>query len=80
MAGFIGHDSSKLVLHAVAQQYRGKGYSKYWWSAVCSEILAAGHDEVKSSISAGNPAAVNLYASLGFSFRNSQDIYHRLVP
>jgi hypothetical protein len=80
LAGFIGHDGSKLVLHAVAQQYRSKGCSKYWWSGVCAELLAAGHDEVKSSISAGNPAAVNLYASLGFSFRNSQDIYHRLVP
>lgn len=79
LAGFIGHDGGKLVLHAVAQHYRGKGCSKYWWSAVCAELLAAGHDEVKSSISAGNPAALNLYASLGFSFRNSQDIYHRLV-
>lgn len=80
LAGFIGHDSNRLVLHAVVRQYRGKGLSKYWWSAVCAELLAAGHEEVSSSISAGNTAALNLYASLGFSFRNPQDIYHRLVP
>lgn len=80
LAGFIGHDRNQLVLHALARQYRGKGCSKYWWSAVCAELLAEGHDEVKSSISAGNAAALNLYASLGFSFRNPQDIYHILVP
>ena len=80
LAGFIGYDGNKLVLHAVARQYRGRGLSKYWWSAVCAELLASGHDEVMSSISAGNSAALNLYAALGFSFRNPQDIYHRLVP
>lgn len=80
LAGFIGHDGGRLVLHAVARQYRGKGLSKYWWSAVCAELLAAGHGEVASSISAGNAAALSLYAALGFSFRNPQDIYHRLVP
>lgn len=80
LAGFITCGGNSLVLHAVARPYRGKGCSKYWWSAVCSEILVAGHDEVKSSISAGNTAALNLYASLGFSFRNPKDIYHCLVP
>lgn len=80
LAGFIGHDGGRLVLHAVAQQYRGKGLSKYWWSAVCAKLLTAGHNEVTSSISAGNAAVLNLYAALGFSFRNPQDIYHRLTP
>lgn len=79
LAGFIGHSGNALVLHALAEQYRGKGWSKYWWSAVCGELLALGHDEVKSSISASNLAVLNLYASLGFSFNNPQNIYHRLV-
>jgi L-amino acid N-acyltransferase YncA len=79
LAGFIGHNGNTLVLHTLAEQYRGKGWSKYWWSAVCGELLALGHDEVKSSISASNLAVLNLYASLGFSFNNPQDIYHRLV-
>lgn len=79
LAGFIGYSGNNLVLHALAEQYRGKGLSKYWWSAVCDELLENGHDEVKSSISATNLAVINLYASLGFSFNNAQDIYHRLV-
>ncbi len=79
LAGFIAHSGNSLVLHAVAETCRGKGLAKFWWSAVCRELFSAGHLEVKSSISATNMAALNLYASLGFSFRNPLDIYHRLV-
>lgn len=79
LAGFIGYSGNSLVLHAVAQNYRGKGLSKYWWSAVCGELLSMGHDEVKSSISATNLAVLNLYASMGFSFSSPWDVYHRSV-
>jgi GNAT superfamily N-acetyltransferase len=79
LAGFIGHSGNNLVLHAVDEKYRAKGYAKYWWSAVCSELLEKGHHEVKSSISAANLAILNLYSSLGFTFRNAQDVYHRII-
>ncbi len=79
LAGFIAYSGNSLVLHALAEAYRGKGLAKYWWSAVCNELFGAGCAEVKSSISAANVAALNLYASLGFNFRNPVDIYHRLV-
>lgn len=79
LAGFIGYNGNTLVLHALAKKYRGKRLSKYWWSAVCSELLALGNVEVKSSISATNIAVLKLYSSLGFSFNNPQDIYHRVV-
>jgi L-amino acid N-acyltransferase YncA len=79
LAGFIGHNANNLVLHVVAEKYRGKGLSKYWWSAVCTELLASGHNEVKSSISAANLAVLNLYSSLGFSFSKPQDVYHRMT-
>lgn len=79
LAGFIGCSGNSLVLHALAEKYRGKGLSKYWWSAVCGELLAIGYDEVKSSISVTNLAVLNLYSSMGFSFSGPQDIYHCLV-
>jgi hypothetical protein len=79
LAGFIGYSGNNLVLHALAEKYRGKGLSKYWWSEVCSDLLSTGYEEVKSSISVTNLAVLNLYASLGFTFNNPQDIYHRLV-
>ena len=79
LAGFIAYSGNNLALHAVAVPYRGKGCAKYWWRMVCDELFAAGRNEIRSSISASNAAALNLYASLGFSFRNPRDVYHRLV-
>jgi hypothetical protein len=80
LAGFIAVDANKLVLHATSEKFRGKGLSKYWWSEVSGNLFTLGHDEVKSSISASNLAVLNLYASLGFSFRNPLDAYHCLIP
>lgn len=80
LGGFIGVNGASLVLHAVASSMRGQGLAKYWWHAVISELFAADHPVVTSSISASNVAVVNLYASLGFSFTDPQDIYHRIVP
>lgn len=79
LAGFIGYSGNNLVLHALSEDYRGKGLAKYWWSQVCRELLANGNETVKSSISATNLAVFKLYASLGFSFDNPQDIYHCMI-
>lgn len=79
LAGFIATEGGKLVLHAVAEPHRGRGLAKFWWTALCRELLAAGHGEVTSSISAANLAALNLYASLGFRLRNPVDVYHRVI-
>lgn len=79
LVGFVGCSVNSLVLHAVAESYRGRGLAKYLWSAICRELFAQGHTELKSSISAANLSALNLYASLGFRFRNAEDVYHRLV-
>lgn len=79
LVGFIAYSGNSLLLHAIANAYRGRGLAKYWWCAVCAELFDMGHTEVNSSISAANMGALNLYASLGFGFRNPVDIYHRLV-
>lgn len=79
MAGFIGCRENNLILHALSEKYRGKGLSKYWWTALCIELFRNGYQTITSSVSTSNAAVVNLYASLGFSFYNPQDIYHRFV-
>jgi len=79
LAGFIAYSGNNFLLHAIATNYRGKGLAKYWWSAVCVELFGAGHSHIVSSVSASNVAAINLYASLGFSFNKPLDIYHKLV-
>jgi len=79
LAGFIAADGNRLVLHALAESLRGRGLAKYLWTPLCKTLFEAGHAEVTSSVSASNLAVVNLYARLGFNFRNPVDIYHRLT-
>lgn len=77
LAGFIGYDRNRLVLHAMDRRYRGRGWAKYFWAAACRELFRKGYREVTSSVSASNKAARRLYASLGFRFRGPVDVYHR---
>jgi ribosomal protein S18 acetylase RimI-like enzyme len=78
-AGFIAVDAHRLVLHAVAAEFRGRGIAKVLWSPVCEDLYRQGHGELVSSISASNVAATNLYAALGFRFRRPVDVYHRWI-
>lgn len=76
--GFFGFRGHRIRLHAICKEYRGKGLAKYLWSAACKELFDRGHQELVSSISVANTAAVNLYVSLGFKFRNPLDVYHKV--
>lgn len=78
IAGFIAVKNNSLALHAIANQFRGKGLAKYLWTPVCQSLFDNEAPEITSSISAANLAVLNLYASLGFRFRNPVDVYHRL--
>ncbi len=79
LAGFIAHEGGKLVLHALGAKHRGRGLARHLWSAVCVDLARQGVPELTSSISATNLAALNLYVSLGFRFRNPVDVYHRVI-
>lgn len=76
-AGFWGFKENKIILHALKASIRGKGLAKYFWSKGCLELFSMGAGELVSSIAMSNVAVLNLYASLGFKFRNARDIYHK---
>jgi ribosomal protein S18 acetylase RimI-like enzyme len=80
LAGFIAHDRAKLVLHALGEAHRGRGLAKHLWTVVCGDLAMNGVEEISSSISTVNVAALGLYAALGFRFRNPVDVYHRMIP
>jgi dolichol-phosphate mannosyltransferase len=79
LAGIWGISENKILICAIVKKYRGKGYGKYLWSTACREMFKKGYDEIFSSVSATNLAALNLLSSLGFKFRNPVDVYHKLV-
>jgi GNAT superfamily N-acetyltransferase len=80
LAGFIAEERGRLVLHALSKRFRGRGLAKYFWSAALDSFFAQGRPEITSSISAANTAALSLYASLGFRFRNAVHVYHKRNP
>nr|WP_239541435.1 GNAT family N-acetyltransferase [Pullulanibacillus pueri] len=77
LVGFFAYKDNHILLHAIGDRHRGRGLAKYLWSDACNYILNKGWNEIKSSISAANLAVLNLYRSLGFSFRHPVDIYHK---
>ena len=79
LAGFWAYSENKILLHALHQVFRGKGLAKFFWSAACDKLFSQGYGELQSSISASNMPILNLYVSLGFKFRNPQDIYHLMI-
>lgn len=79
VAAFVATIENKLVLHAVAREFRGKGYARRLWTPICRGLFKRGYAEITSSVSASNLAVLNLYASMGFRFRAATDIYHCLV-
>jgi len=77
-AGFWACDRiGKIVLHALSKIYRGKGLAKYFWTKGCRMLFESEFEILRSSISASNLGVVNLYSSLGFSMKNSIDVYHK---
>lgn len=79
LVGFWAFSEQNIVLHALKSEYRGKGMAKYFWSNACQEMFKSGYQEIISSISASNLAILNLYRSLGFKFKNAQNVYHLLI-
>lgn len=79
LAGFIAHDGGNLLLHAVAENFRGRRLAKHLWTAAIEHLFRQGEEDIHSSVSAANLAVLNLYASLGFRFGQVEDIYHRLT-
>jgi hypothetical protein len=80
LVAFFACDGNRIMLHAVAAEFRERGFAKFLWSRACEELFACGLEQLQSSVSAANLAVVNLYASLGFRFREVTDIYHRMTP
>jgi len=79
VAGFWAFSANRIVLHALAEDYRNAGLSKFFWSLACQELFKQKCNEISSSISVSNAPAINLYISLGFKFRNQRDVYHLLI-
>lgn len=80
LTGFFAYHDERILLHALKPSFRGRGMAKYFWSEACRYLFSLGYSSLSSSVSAANLPVVNLYHSLGFTFKEVVDVYHKVQP
>ena len=63
-------------LTAVDREQQGRGYGRRIWRRMLAHAHSEGALRVSTMVAVRNLPVVNLYASLGFRFRNSSFTYH----
>lgn len=76
IAGFMARRADELILAGFAPEFIGARLGSYLWFSACERVRQAGFDEVHTTISTNNMPVMNLYAKLGFRFRNPMYSFH----
>ena len=83
LIGFLAlketEDGNGATIHlaAVEEQYRASGAAMSLYARAVQAGIEKGYQNITGTISCYNPAVMNLYAYLGGTFSNPQDIYLR---
>ena len=81
LAGFWGYTpGGAVVLNSFADNFRGRGLAKFFWTTGCRLLFDQNIQTVLTSVSASNLGVMNLCSSLGFSMKNAVDVYHLFKP
>lgn len=70
-------NSAHIHLAAVEERYRSSGAAMSLYAKAVQTGIEQGYQSITGTISCYNPAVMNLYAYLGGTFSNPQDIYLR---
>ncbi|WP_428123965.1 hypothetical protein [Dissulfurimicrobium sp.] len=76
VVGFLAQKQDQLILAGFKQQFARSGLGDFLWLSTLSNMMAHGFDCVNTRISTNNTAVLNLYARLGFKFKNPASMFH----
>lgn len=76
VVGFLAQKQEHLVLAGFMPNYAGKGLGEFLWLESLSNMMTHGLEHATTRISANNFAVLNLYARLGFKFKNPASMFH----
>ncbi len=73
---FIARKNNHLILGGFKKKYHLAGLGEYFILSTCSTIKQQNHPTLETLISVNNLPIVNLYASVGFKFRDTRYSFH----
>jgi ribosomal protein S18 acetylase RimI-like enzyme len=77
---FMAFRRNELLLNALDTNLHGKGLGTYCCLSIFKKIQQRGYGGVQTVISAQNLPALNLYAKIGFQFREACVTLHHWAP
>lgn len=80
LIGFLVRAGSRLLLAGFARTYAMSGLGEYFWLSVLNSMAAEGIELVTTQISTNNLPVLNMYARLGFKFRDAVSLFHYWSP
>lgn len=74
--GFMAFKENCLILAGFAKRYIKSGLGDFLWLSTCQVLQERGYHLVETHISINNLPVLNLYARLGFKFKETQYSFH----
>ncbi|MHC5060956.1 MAG: GNAT family protein [Planctomycetota bacterium] len=74
--GFMVRTFDNLILAGLSRKSVGKGIGKFFWLSALEDMLNAGSSDIHTLISVSNIPVLNLYAGLGFKFKEPAVTLH----
>lgn len=74
--GFIARKNNYLILGGFKKKYLLAGLGEYFILNTCSTLKQQNYPTIETLISVNNLPIVNLYASVGFKFRDTRYSFH----
>ncbi|MBT0663407.1 hypothetical protein KI809_03750 [Geobacter pelophilus] len=77
---FMARKESSILLAGVSTQYINSGLGSFFWLSVLKQMMNEGFTQVNSMISANNMPVLNMFARIGFKFKNPSVTLHYWSP
>lgn len=74
--GFLVRTGQRLLLAGFARKYAMSGLGDFFWLSVLDAMASDGIELATTQISANNLPVLNMYARLGFKFRDATALFH----
>ncbi|MEA5616573.1 hypothetical protein VB711_01785 [Cronbergia sp. UHCC 0137] len=73
---FMCRKESNLILAGFNKRYRNSGLGEFLWLSILENMIQEGIQYARTLISTNNTSVLNLYARIGFQFKNPLFTFH----